>query len=458
MEDYDELQDSPDLFENLRKQFGPVPPEMADPTVAAAPKPFVGPPVPDTITTSSAAEKSAPESPSFDPSKYMVSADDMKHSAETKRNLAMMGALTQNLANRQSVGNFATGRMNPNQNMSGYTKEMMDVAGQPVDQKQALLKQEMQKPEVEYMKQAIDPKSEASQMARAELMTGLGALKRIKAFQNSPVLDQLGEKANGMSAYQIKQLIDNNSWLKTAIGSAVSEDKNDAMMGRMSAMFGNKNSNAAQGTVNHDKILGTYIPRIDGAAKILGLIDSSEHGDVKSNQALLGQLNAEISRLETGSQSPGLHASEKTEMESAAAKLHNVLDTLTGNVTGVDLSHKFAQARSMVKELGGSYYRQIGDRMDFLEAGALPDQQDVFKAKRNQLQHQFAGAFGEGANVRPGAETKGAGGVPGVTSAHAAPNTKRKISSSEITEYANKHQMAEKDSKDFLRSQGYVVD
>lgn len=146
-----------------------------------------------------------------------------------------------------------------------------------------------------------------------------------------------------------------------------------------------RNVNQAQRAVNSDHILTQYVQRADGAKKILALMEAAEKGDFKSNQALLGQLNAEISRLETGSQSPGLHSAEKTEMLDSAAHLHNVLDTLSGNVTGVDLTQKFAQARGMVKDLGSSYHQGIDARLNSLKAGSLPEQMPVYDAKRQEI-------------------------------------------------------------------------
>lgn len=114
-------------------------------------------------------------------------------------------------------------------------------------------------------------------------------------------------------------------------------------------------------------------------------MDAAEKGDFKANDAMLGQLNAEIARLETGSQSPGLHASEKTEMTDAAAQMAKVRDYVTGNVTGVDLHEKFKQAKGMVSDLGGSYYNQIDNRMKYMKAGALPEQAPIFEAKHAQI-------------------------------------------------------------------------
>lgn len=146
----------------------------------------------------------------------------------------------------------------------------------------------------------------------------------------------------------------------------------------------------AQNTVNKDPILNTAQTRIGGADKILKLMNASDDGTVQSNQSMLGQLNAEIARLETGSQSPGLGAVEKTEMEDFAAKVSNIRDTLTGAVTPVDLKAKFQQARGMVGDLRKSYVDIANQRMGVLKSGALPNQQSTYNAKGAGLDMNYA--------------------------------------------------------------------
>lgn len=145
----------------------------------------------------------------------------------------------------------------------------------------------------------------------------------------------------------------------------------------------------AQQTVNKDPILNTYSQRITGANKILNLMNAADDGKVASSQAMLGQLNAEIARLETGSQSPGLGAAEKTEMNSFEAQVQNIADTFNGAVTSTDLHDKFKQARAMVADLRKSYVDASQQRLQELSAGALQNQQGTFGAKIDALNKQY---------------------------------------------------------------------
>lgn len=203
-------------------------------------------------------------------------------------------------------------------------------------------------------------------------------------------MDELQKRKADLS----KTILEGVGKLKS--GSTTDMSQLASMMGLNLGMGANQNSReqlAAQRTMNNDPILKTYVPRLDGAMKILNLMQGARDGGFKSTAPVLAQLNAEIARLETGSQSPGLAASEKTEMGDTAAKYQNIVDTLSGDVTGVDMEKKFQQAEGMVKDLGRSYQGHIHDRTEFLKAGALPSQEDTFGAKQKQLESAYAGKF-----------------------------------------------------------------
>ena len=174
-------------------------------------------------------------------------------------------------------------------------------------------------------------------------------------------------------------------------------DIQDQRMKLMQERLEKQQSQQGEQTMDKDPVLTQFMPRVAGAKKILNLMDNAEKGgpdDVKSNQALLSQVNNEIARLETGSQSPGLQAGEKTEMGDARAKLLNLKDTLLGGVTSVNLHEKFQQGRALVRDLGNSYLGAVSDRHDYLSAGVNdPDKQRVMKGKIDFFNKRYQGAF-----------------------------------------------------------------
>ncbi len=191
------------------------------------------------------------------------------------------------------------------------------------------------------------------------------------------------------------------------------------------ASGGNPMANArlvisAQSHWDNNPILKQYIPRLDGAIKTQDLIDGAERGDFKSNQAMLGQLNAEIARLETGSQSPGLHASEKTEMESLSSQLGAIRDKVTSGVNAVDLGPQFNQARGMVRNLQNSYLSQIRAKQSEIMAGAADVQAPIFASKKQAFEDNYASRIkGLGAGTNNDGSPRGgpAGGSASSSSA-----------------------------------------
>lgn len=157
----------------------------------------------------------------------------------------------------------------------------------------------------------------------------------------------------------------------------------------------------ARSTANNDPMLKQYMPRLEGAAKIGELIDAAQTGKVVSNQALLGQTNAEIARLETGSQSPGLGASEKTELQDKKAQLQAWVDSFSGDPQAAVDPRVLDTGKKLVTELSGSYQRGIDSRMEYLKGGASDSQKNIYDSKRKALIDTYAPRLGGQWNGQP---------------------------------------------------------
>lgn len=187
----------------------------------------------------------------------------------------------------------------------------------------------------------------------------------------------------------------------------------------------------ARGSVNNDPMLKQYAPRLEGAAKIGELIQAAKSGKVVSNQALLGQVNAEIARLETGSQSPGLGASEKTELQDRKAQLQSYFDSITGDPKAAVRPEVLQTGQKLVDELGGSYMKGVDSRMDMLRSGMRPGQQAIVDQKHKSLIDTYSPRFGgwHGLNEVAGAP----GGAPAVDA------DLSKLSPAELQQYIQTH-------------------
>jgi hypothetical protein len=150
----------------------------------------------------------------------------------------------------------------------------------------------------------------------------------------------------------------------------------------------------ARATFNTDPILKLYVPRLEGAAKIGELIQSSKEGKVVTNSVFLHQLNQEITRLETGASAVAEGTIERTSLEDAKAKLAAITDTITGNPTDSVRPEVIDAARKMVEELSSSYQRGIEGRMDYLTSGMTPVQKQIAAEKKASLIKAYAPRLG----------------------------------------------------------------
>jgi hypothetical protein len=373
----------------------------------------------------------------------LINKNDLEHASKKKAALTAMGGIGDALANQQSWGNFYLGKMNPHQDVSGTMDKLAQRADDPIHTKEKLQKEALLAPELRYMKDAINKDSDLSKMSSQLNAVHLEKVKNT-LFKNNPAVQQaiqsFQDKLPNLSAYEVDKMM-SSSGLKDLAKETMSSDRIAGMLyGANNRLIGQ-----AQQIINRDPLLNTYTQRLDGAQKILNLIDAAKTGDVKSNQALLGQLNAEISRLETGSQTPGLHASEKTEMQDLKARYQNIKDTITGDVTNVDLGKKFEQATAMVQDLGGSYYDQMEKRHQMLSSGALDSQQPTFEAKRNSFQNSYSGFSPLSRNQRKS--------TPPKSTPEGDTYTKE-----DVQKYAKLHNVSIERAKAALKKVGHVQD
>ena len=195
----------------------------------------------------------------------------------------------------------------------------------------------------------------------------------------------------------LTKLVGDNSQAKAMSQLMLGQQRNQFAQQRLDNQdrrFDQMTNKEARSTVNNDKILNTFVPRLEGAAKIQELIQAAKSGKVVSNNALLGQLNAEVSRLETGSQSPGLNAAEKTELLDKKAQMQAVIDSYTGNPQDAVSPGNLNAADKMVSELAGSYKKAISARHQVLRAGMAPQQQHIADAKYQAIKDSYTPRLG----------------------------------------------------------------
>jgi hypothetical protein len=187
----------------------------------------------------------------------------------------------------------------------------------------------------------------------------------------------------------------------------------------------------AQQAVNKDQPLNTYKQRLEGAARVFDLIHDAESGKVVKNKAFLGQLNAEVARLETGSQSPGLGASEKTELLDKKASLEGLIESFTGDPEDAVRPGMIKQVKGTMTSMVDSYQQSIHDRYGTLAAGLTDIQKPIIEQKRLADVASYRKKFGHWAPEEP--ESMGEG-----LSTPAAAPAKPKITADQAAIYKQK--------------------
>lgn len=221
----------------------------------------------------------------------------------------------------------------------------------------------------------------------------------------NPQLAQMAQSIEEEKAQKAKGLMDTQTNIAKQyelLAKEAEKDKN--LSGMMGAMYrqnrmGQIDAKEARTTMNNDSLLKQYNPRLEGAAKIGELITDALSGKpdkVVSNQALLGQVNAEIARLETGANNPGLHAAEKTELMDKGAQLYALRDSITGNPKDAVDPRVLVSAQKLVSELQKSYMKGIDARMAYLTAGMTPAQKKIAMDKQHTLRTTYAPRFKKG--------------------------------------------------------------
>lgn len=158
-------------------------------------------------------------------------------------------------------------------------------------------------------------------------------------------------------------------------------------------------SNAAQQAIIKDTNLSGYADRLQGISRMESLIHKIESGAPdapKGNQQILAELNNEFTRLMVGKSNFAEGSAERLSMDSADARIRNVLDTISGDVTPADLSAKFGQLKSVINVMKPEYQGAMKDRLNFMGAGAPAGQGSVYNGHKAAIPSIGSGAASPG--------------------------------------------------------------
>lgn len=161
-----------------------------------------------------------------------------------------------------------------------------------------------------------------------------------------------------------------------------------------------KTNQFAQNKFDQDTFLNTTIvPRLEGAARVMGQLNAAANGKIVSNAALLAQLNAEQVRLENGAGAAAEGSIERQSLLDAAAEWGRLKDSVLGKGTDAVRPEVLNTMRKGILNMGREYIRGADARIKTLRAGMFPNQQKVMDQKREILMGEYFPIFQETVRV-----------------------------------------------------------
>jgi hypothetical protein len=392
-----------------------------------------------------------------------ITPEDLAAAHERKATLAALGGVGDALANQQSFGNFFLGHMNPHQDVSGGLKPLMDQADQNVKDKQVLLKQATDRPQVELAQRMNDPTSTESKFVAAKANAIVGRLMEDPQVRKNPELsaryqnmsDQL--KKGGMSGMAITTLLDNDKALGDLFKADASGEKIAAAMANLQRQQDNfeRKFGMAQDTqavkagdrITNDGPIKTLTAQMQLTQRGLGILKKERVTNQEFND-----VQQELSNAIAGAKGAALGKLERTEYDTYSQKLSEIKQKLTGRPQDAVPPEILARVQGLASDMVNSFAQHRSERAETLrrQYGANPGAQ--------REQDAAIQGYGYQPPAPRGAAPGGDGGVPGMGSAQAAPGSRRKVSSQEVQDYATKHGMNPNAAAMWLRSQGYGTD
>ena len=389
---------------------GIVSPKNMVSATASKPKPA---PAPDIKPSTDLDDDSDSDRGGDDLSQYYTTKDDLQNASAEKRRNTMLGAISDNLSNRQSFGNFFLGKMNPQNSSANTVKALNDQADDGIKQKQALLKQAQEKPVIELNQQLDDPSSQISDTKRS-ILGGI--------FQK---LGMDTRSLAGMSARELDKVSDSSAALKEEVSANSAYQKTLAMTNmaeaRIAAM-GAGNPRLAQGD---QRIHNANVTKLNSDKNLNDLFTTSNNlQNAISNFEKGGGSPQEFMELQQAVRSNtgikgagGISEREETYLHSLGINKDKFLQFVTGNTQSVlesdpvfakqiiglaklDLGNKKTQADDLINQLSEGHKSFYNSHED-LKA----DYDDTIKRARSRIKVPSTEAAGKPKTVTQNGHT-----------------------------------------------------
>jgi hypothetical protein len=374
--------------------IAPPPPPMAK---AAAPKKTAQ----KEVSEAAVKEEEAPQEAPNPYADLMVTKDDLEKAADAKKEDIGLGMMMDAFANRQSWGNFYSGKMGPHHDVTSGFKQMAEMEDQPIKNKQLLLAQELKRPETEMQARMTDPNSVESKLSRDLAVAGISKL-------NLPgeTKQKLLESIKSANALQVNSLVDKNPMLKDvfqqdAMGQRMlmmgrmfqtRQDNMDRSFGLKEAGLGLREAGLgmrANNSYSHE--MKQTEDQLLGANRALELVRKIKSNDLVGTSQLKSDLSASLASMMNGGRPATVYGMSHQDFDSLYARAQHSYGILSGQTPGTITDAQLTQLQKDIEALQKEYSKQREIKFKSFQSGS-PDQ---FQGKLQKRYDQFGQTMGE---------------------------------------------------------------
>lgn len=336
--------------------------------------PAVAPPPPSAPADSPASDEGSPLD------QFRVTKEELQNAAEAKRKDAGLGMIADALGNRQSWGNFYSGKMNGHHDYGDITKQWQSQEDEPIKQKQALLKQTIEAPQQEMQLRMSDPNSGESKISRSISLAGIAELKEL-----SPAARQeMADAVKGASAMQISALAEKNP----LFAKVLNQDSVGQKMLMMGQMFQQRQDNFQQSlglreqglglrnNAAYGKEMGQTESQLLAANKALAIANGIKSGDLVGTSQIKSDLAAALGSMMNGGKPATVYGMSHQDFDSLYARAQHSYGILTGQTPGTITDAQLTQLQKDIGALQNEYSKQREIKFNALKAGTPEGLQD----------------------------------------------------------------------------------
>lgn len=146
----------------------------------------------------------------------------------------------------------------------------------------------------------------------------------------------------------------------------IMQGRND-IYGQRLGLATDAQSSGAVDKVLNDKQIGQYIPRIQGADRVLGQLNDVRSGKIVDTNQFLNDLNTEYVNLLTGANNSALGKQERTEYRTAAGDIASSIQRLKAEPESINSPKILQQLETSVQGLKATYQKNLATRAQTLQ-------------------------------------------------------------------------------------------